>query len=41
MAAGCGRVEQRYRLLPARLVVYFVLRCACSSGRAMRRSHGC
>ncbi|MFK4227914.1 transposase domain-containing protein [Streptomyces sp. NPDC019890] len=31
VVAACGRVEQRRRLLPARLVVYFVLRLALFS----------
>jgi hypothetical protein len=28
VVAECGRVEQRHRLLPARVVVYFVLEVA-------------
>lgn len=37
-----GRAEQRRRLLPARLVVYFVLAlCACSPGSRTRRYSGC
>ncbi|MFC9432070.1 transposase domain-containing protein [Streptomyces sp. NPDC056987] len=39
--AETGRVQQRNRLLPARLVVYSFWRCACSRGRAMSRSPGC
>ncbi|MFJ9729367.1 transposase domain-containing protein [Streptomyces sp. NPDC101209] len=31
VVAACGRAEQRRRLLPARLVVYFVLAQALSS----------
>ncbi|MFC0842543.1 IS4 family transposase [Streptomyces noboritoensis] len=31
--AGCGRVEQRSRLLPARVVVYFVLAMCLFSGQ--------
>uniref|UniRef100_A0AAU1UGD9 Transposase domain-containing protein n=1 Tax=Streptomyces sp. NBC_00119 TaxID=2975659 RepID=A0AAU1UGD9_9ACTN len=30
VVAACGRAEQRQRLLPVRLVVYFVLRWPCS-----------
>jgi hypothetical protein len=30
--AETGRVEQRSRLLPARVVVYFVLACATRRG---------
>ncbi|MGI5513786.1 transposase domain-containing protein [Streptomyces sp. CA-106131] len=35
--AETGRVQQRNRLLPARLVVYFVLACATRRGCAVRR----
>ncbi|MET7860056.1 transposase domain-containing protein [Streptomyces sp. NPDC005318] len=31
VVVGCGRVEQRQRLLPARVVVYFVLICRTHS----------
>ncbi|MEU2842739.1 transposase domain-containing protein, partial [Streptomyces sp. NPDC007076] len=33
VVAGCGRVEQRSRLLPARVVVYFVLAMCLFSGQ--------
>ncbi|UQA91545.1 IS4 family transposase [Streptomyces halobius] len=33
VVAGCGRVEQRHRLLPARVVVYFVLAMCLFSGQ--------
>ncbi|MFI6983805.1 transposase domain-containing protein, partial [Embleya sp. NPDC050154] len=33
VVAGCGRVEQRRRLLPARVVVYFVLAMCLFSGQ--------
>ncbi|MCZ1002384.1 IS4 family transposase [Streptomyces mirabilis] len=33
VVAGCGRVEQRQRLLPARVVVYFVLAMCLFSGQ--------
>jgi Insertion element 4 transposase N-terminal len=35
--AECGRVEQRHRLLPARLVVDYVLALALFAGWPMRR----
>ncbi|MFF9765036.1 transposase domain-containing protein [Streptomyces sp. NPDC014636] len=31
--ADCGRVEKRHRLLPARVVVYFVLAMCLFSGQ--------
>lgn len=33
VVAECGRVEQRHRLLPARVVVYFVLAMCLFSGQ--------
>ncbi|MFE6070228.1 transposase domain-containing protein [Streptomyces sp. NPDC056525] len=33
VVAGCGRIEQRSRLLPARVVVYFVLAMCLFSGQ--------
>ena len=36
--AECGRVERRHRLLPARLVVYYVLALALFAGWPTRRS---
>jgi hypothetical protein len=33
VVVGCGRVEQRQRLLPARVVVYFVLAMCLFSGQ--------
>jgi hypothetical protein len=36
-----GRGERRQRLLPARVVVYYTSRCACSPWWATRRSGGC
>jgi hypothetical protein len=45
VVAGCGRVEQRHRLLPARVVVYFVLAMCLFSGQGYEEvarllSHG-
>jgi hypothetical protein len=36
-----GRGERRQRLLPARVVVYYTSRCACSPRWATKRSCGC
>jgi hypothetical protein len=33
VVVGCGRLEQRSRLLPARVVVYFVLAMCLFSGQ--------
>ncbi len=41
VVAGLGRSERRNRLLPARVVVYFVMALALFYGDSYVTSHGC